>query len=68
MSKFSENLANKRKTMKLTQTEIAKKLNINRVTYTGYETGKHFPDVETLIKIADILETSIDYLVGRYDK
>ena len=38
---------------KLTQTELANKLQISRVNYTRYETDASRPDYETLIKIAD---------------
>ena len=52
---------------KLTQKEIAIKLNITQQTYSDYETGRTDPDIETLILIGDILETRIDYLLGRED-
>ena len=52
---------------KLTQKEIAIKLNITQQTYSDYETGRTDPDIETLILIGDILETRIDYLLGRVD-
>lgn len=68
MSTLSENIKNKRKQLNLTQENIAVKLNINRATYAGYETGKSSPDIETLIKLADLFETSIDFLVGRYTR
>jgi len=45
---------------------VANDIGINRVTYTGYETGKHDPSIDILIKLADYFKTSIDYLVGRY--
>jgi len=63
---LSKNLRYKRVNLKLTQEDVAKKLDISRTTYAGYEKGYHEPDIETLIKIADLFETSIDYLVGRY--
>lgn len=63
---LSERLKEKRRKIGLTQEEIAQKLKISQSTYAGYETGKSQPDVETLSKIADILETSLDYLAGRY--
>ena len=31
----------------------------------NYEVGKYRPDIESLSKMADILNTTIDYLVGR---
>lgn len=50
-----------------TQKEIAAKLNLTQQTYSDYETGRTDPDIETLILIGDILETTIDYLLGRED-
>ena len=49
------------------QKEIAKKINLTQQTYSDYETGRTNPDIDTLIKIADILETTVDYLLGRSD-
>ena len=42
----------------LTQAELASKLNINAVTLSGYETGKHVPKSETLSLIAVICNPS----------
>lgn len=66
MSIFSERLKEERKKAGLTQEEIAKRLNITRPAYTQYETDKTKPSIETVGKIADILKTSVDYLIGRY--
>ena len=49
----------------LTQQQMADKLFINRRTYSSYEVGSRSIPVEILGKIADIFDTSIDYLVGR---
>lgn len=51
----------------LNQKKIATCLNITQQTYSDYETGRTNPDIDTLILISDILETSIDYLLGRED-
>ena len=51
----------------LTQQQMADKLFINRRTYSSYEVGSRSIPVEILGKIADIFNTSIDYLVGRTD-
>ena len=51
----------------LSQSEMAKKINLTQQTYSDYERGKTNPDIETLITIANILETTIDYLLGRSD-
>lgn len=50
-----------------TQKEIAIKLSLTQQTYSDYETGRTDPDIETLISMGDILEVSIDYLLGRED-
>src|SRR5690606_375789 len=56
-----------RKTLNLTQSELANTLGITRGTYAHYEIGKREPDYETLQKIADFFEVSTDYLLGRTD-
>ncbi|MBR5088394.1 MAG: helix-turn-helix transcriptional regulator [Ruminiclostridium sp.] len=51
----------------LTQQQIADKLFINRRTYSSYELGIRGIPTEILIAIADIYDTSTDYLIGRTD-
>lgn len=65
---FGNRLKERRKELNFTQETLSKALNINRVTYQGYETDKHKPDIETLVKLADILHTSTDFLLGRYER
>jgi transcriptional regulator with XRE-family HTH domain len=55
-----------RRTAKLTQTEIAQKLNISQQAYAAYETARKEPKIDTLERLADIYKTSVDYLIGRY--
>ncbi|MBP2243849.1 transcriptional regulator with XRE-family HTH domain [Paenibacillus xylanexedens] len=57
-----------RKERRLTQQEISKSLKMARTTYSGYENGSREPDNETLNKIADFLEVSVDYLLGRTEQ
>jgi len=56
-----------RKLKKLTQSEVSEKLGINRSTYAKYETDDNQADYETLKKLADLFEVSVDYLLGRTD-
>lgn len=49
----------------LTQSELAVKLSISRVNYTRYENGKVCPDYETIIKIADFYDITLDELFNR---
>lgn len=48
---------------KYTQKNIAEKLNIPLNTYTQYELGNREPTVSTLIKIANLYNVSLDYLL-----
>lgn len=49
----------------LTQQELSVKLGISRVNYTRYETDKVRPDYETLIKLADFYNVSLDEIFDR---
>lgn len=57
-----------RKSISLTQDELANRLSINRGTYANYERGHRQPDFETLQKIVDYFDVTSDYLLGRTDK
>lgn len=49
----------------LTQRDIAEYLNIHPASYANYENGKRIPDIQTLVRIADFYNLSIDSLLGR---
>lgn len=51
----------------LSQRELAVALNLSPSTIGMYETGQRVPDAETLNRIADLFNTSVDYLMGRTD-
>lgn len=53
--------------MRLTQEELGKKVNVTKVSISGYENGNRTPDTETLQKLADVFAVSTDYLLGRSD-
>ena len=59
------NLKKLRKNKKLTQQKIAEMLNVAPTTYLGYEKETSEPNINTLIKLADFYNVSLDYLVGR---
>lgn len=62
---IGENLKNLRKSMGLTQQQVADKLNISRVNYTRYETNASNPDFQTLVALADFYDVSLDLIFGR---
>ena len=61
-------IRNLREDNDLTQQQIADMLYINRRTYDAYENGINSMTPETLCKIADIFNTSVDWLLGRTDE
>lgn len=50
-----------------TQQYVASKLNIQQNTYSQYETGKRQLPIEMLIQLADLYQTSTDYILRRTD-
>ena len=46
-----------------TQAQIGEQLNISRQAYSNYETGKRIPDIDMLIRIADIYEVTLEQLL-----
>ncbi len=47
------------------QVELAEYLNVKQTTYSKYELGKINIPVDVLIKLADLYDVSLDYIVGR---
>ena len=47
------------------QADLAKKLDISRMTVNYYEAGKRTPDVDVAIKATELFGVSADYLLGR---
>ena len=52
----------------ITQQQMAEYLHCSQRCYSHYETGTRYIPTETLIKIADFHNVSIDYLLERTDK
>jgi len=64
---IGERLRSARKQKGLTIAELAKLLGVAPITVSRYETNKREPDIETLKKLSDILDVSVDYLLGKED-
>ena len=60
-----DNIAVLRKENQKLQIELAAYLNVKQTTYSKYELGKINIPVEVLIKLADLYDVSLDYIVGR---
>jgi len=62
---FAARLKAERKRLGWTQSYLANTLGISNGTISGYERNYREPDIETLWKLADLFNVSIDYLVGK---
>jgi len=56
-----------RKEQKTSQTDLADKLGIHKNVLGRYERSEVLPSIDIARKIADILDVSLDYLVGKAD-
>ncbi len=56
-----------REDSKLYQRNIAEYLGTTQQTYSRYETGELNPSLETMAKLAEYYNTSVDYLMGLTD-
>lgn len=61
---FSENLKALRKQRGFTQEELAARLNVVRQTVSKWEKGLSVPDADMLMRLAEILETTVSTLLG----
>ena len=67
ISNFSQRLRELRMARKITQTRVAELLAVSPRVYTRWENGNATPQFATFVKIADILNVSLDELAGRQD-
>ncbi|MGE5605241.1 MAG: helix-turn-helix domain-containing protein [Bacteroidota bacterium] len=64
---FQDRLRKLRKERNLSQDDVGQSLNLGGRTIGNYESGERLPALDTLVKLADFYEVSIDYLLGRTD-
>jgi transcriptional regulator with XRE-family HTH domain len=62
---FPERLIELRKLQNLTQQELASLLNVSKQTVGSWERGRTEPSIPMINELANILNTSTDYLTGR---
>ena len=61
---FNDNLKEARLKRNLSQKEVADQIGVAKSTYSLYESGNREPSVQTIKKIADVLNVSDDELLG----
>ncbi len=65
--KFNERLKNQRNEHGFTQKYVSEQIGVTLRAYQQYEQGKYEPNIEKLIKLADLFDITLDYLVCRCD-
>ena len=65
---LGKNIVKIRKDNKLTQDNLAEKYFVTRQTISNWENGKSYPDLETLVKISDDFNISLDILLKEDNK
>ena len=65
MTTFAKQLKILRENRNITQSRLAEILKVSPRAYNRWERSMAFPHFETVLKIADILQVSLDELVGR---
>lgn len=61
---FAIRLKQSREDLKLSQLDVSKELEINQSKLSKYENGQLEPNLETLGKLANYYQVSIDWLLG----
>ena len=62
---LGENMMLLRKKKKLSQSALGKAIGTSGDVIGRYERGEITPSIEVVSKIADVLDTSVDYLIGK---
>lgn len=65
---IADNLITLRKANKLTQLELAEKLNYSDKAISKWERGESLPDIIILKQLADMYGVSIDYILTEHDE
>ncbi len=65
---MGERLCELRKDAGMTQAELGELLSLSKFSISSYETGKTTPDDATKVRLAQIFNVSLDYLLGLIDE
>jgi len=61
---LGEKIKKLRRSKNLTQEELGEKLNISRVAISKWETGRGYPNIDSLLLLAKIFDVSVDSLLS----
>lgn len=66
MADIGKNIRRLRTEKNMKQDDLAEQVFVSRQTISNYENGKSYPDVDMIVKIAEVLETDVNTLI--YDE
>jgi transcriptional regulator with XRE-family HTH domain len=64
MEPFATNLRRRAEQLGISNAEVARRAGLSDRRYGNYISGRREPDLSTLVRIANVLGTSVDELVG----
>jgi transcriptional regulator with XRE-family HTH domain len=64
MTPFARNLKRRAQALGLPDAEVARRCGLTERRYGNYATGRREPDLATLVKIAAVLQVSVDALLS----
>ena len=65
---LNERIREIRLARKISQVELAKALGVTKQSVSNWENDNIQPSIDMLVKIADVLHVSTDYLLGREER
>lgn len=64
MDSFAKNLRRRAEELRISNAEVARRAGLTERRYGNYVSGRREPDLATLVRIARVLETTPDVLLG----
>lgn len=64
MEPFATNLRRRAERLGISNAEVARRAGLSDRRYGNYVSGRREPDLSTLVRIANVLGTSVDELIG----
>ena len=62
---LGRNIAARRKTLALTQDQVAERLGVEPITISRFECGTNLPSLQRLASLSEVLETSVAELLSQ---
>ncbi len=64
--RLARNISTRRRTLELTQAQLAERLGVETETLSRFERGKHLPSLSTLERLAGLLQITITELLAEH--